>query len=492
MTRAAIYTRVSSEEQADEGLSLVVQEQRGRAVALERGADIVEVYQDDGWSGTRFDRPALQRMLADLADLDMVIVWRLDRLSRSVRDWAEMMEMLSDHKVGLVSVTEAFDASNAYGRAMMGMLAVWAQLFVEMLRENVSAALHQRAESGRHHGRQPLGYRYDDGELVLVPEEAAVVRQVFDRYLGGDSLIDLAHAGYREKWPSGGGRWSAQKARRILLNPVYAGLIQFSGELYQGAHKPIISMADWRRAQERLAARTQRRGHGPKSLIRLYRCGICGARMVAQRKSRTSHHVRYVCAARPAHVPEERHQPCAISGLTADAVVRAWARHILSGPLQAAIKQAAAEIMGTASSAIERIDRDVQLIEDRLRYYHTAGADGTLPLDMVREMTAPLVRRREALQAERANYTGTVPELPSWVQDIAGEGIDYLFRHTDCDQQTEMLSQVFEMVEVHPDWQLVIKHTAPLPPKHVQVPRYAMHGDGLETNVARALGLLRE
>jgi len=490
--RAGVYVRVSTDEQADEGLSLEVQEQRARVVALERGADVVEVYRDDGFSGTRFDRPDLQRMLADVDELDMVAVWRLDRLSRSVRDWAEMMELFADHACGLISVTESFDFSTPLGRAMLGMLAVWAQLFVDILRENVRASLQYRAESGLHQGREPYGYRYEDGGLVVVPDEAAVVRAVFARYLDGQSMTRIGHDGNREDWPSGGqgGRWSAQKVRRILRNPSHAGMIRFSGDIYEGAHDAIVSVGDWRRAQQRMAARSTRRGPAPQSLVGLYRCGLCGGRMSAHGdRHPTAPTVRYVCHTRAQHPRERRHAPAGISSVPADAVVRAWASHILEGVLPGAIEQAAAEVSAASSDERESIDREIAAVEGRLLHYHSAAAEGTLPLDMLRTATEPLVEQREALRARRAAIEGAVPSMPAWVEPMTASSVDLLFEHTSHEEQVELLSEVFEAIEVHLDWRLVIKHRAPLPDREVEVPRYAMRGDGLQANVERALGL---
>jgi len=476
--RAAVYTRVSTDEQADEGLSLRVQAERGRAAALERGADALQIYEDDGWSGTCFERPALQRMLADLDDLDLVVVWKLDRLSRSVRDWANMMDMFAEHDCGLISVTEQFDMTTAMGRAMMGMMAVWAELFVDILRENVRAALQHRVESGLHHGIPPYGYRSENGELVVVPEEAAIVRRMFEYYVSGDNLRQLEHRAQRENWPPPprAARWNRTSIRNMLRNPAYVGLIRYNGETHDGVHEPLISPKLWRRANQRLKARRGRHGPQPQSLAGLYRCGICGGYMARVRSGPEGRYYRYVCGERLTLPAERRHEPVGVAVYAGDTVVRIWARELLTVVLPEAVEKAIADNASGQASELERIDCELARIEEQLCFYHEAVANGTLPTDMLSRLAGPLVARRNELRRDREETMADVPQLPEWATDLNAEGIDYLFRQTTCEQQVEMLSQLFE-VEVHPGRRLVFKHRAPLRDAHIVVPSHVRIGD---------------
>lgn len=480
--RAAVYARVSTEEQADEGLSLQVQAQRGRAVALEHGADVVEIYEDDGWSGTCFERPALQRMLADLDDLDLVVVWKLDRLSRSVRDWANMMDMFAQHECGLISVTEQFDMTTAVGRAMMGMMAVWAELFVDILRENVRAAFQYRAQSGQHHGTAPYGYENRDGSLVVVPEEAEVVRRIFENYVAGDSMVDICHRSQRENWrpPRSARTWHWRTIGHMLRNPTYMGLVRFNGETYEGQHEPIVSPDLWRRAHERLQVRRSRGGAKHVSLTGLYRCGVCGGRMGRVRSgpiTQPQKYYRYSCDVRTCVPPERRHEPVSISVYPADTAVRIWTRRLLTAVLPEAIQKAVAQDASGREAERERLERELASVEERLRFYHQAVAEGTLPADMLHELAQPLVTRRNQLRRLCAVTRGDQMALPEWAVGLNEDGVEYVFRRTAPEQQVEMLRQLFEAVEVYPGRRLVFKHRHLLPDLHVRLPRLVREGN---------------
>jgi site-specific DNA recombinase len=176
----ALYIRVSTQEQATEGINLNVREQRCRQVAEAAGHADIDLYCDDGYSGTITNRPGLQQLLAALPEYDAVCIWKLDRLTRSIRGWADTMAQFRDAHCGLASATEAFDFSSAAGRMHIGMLALVGEFYVELLRENTTAALRMCFEQGYHHGFPPLGYAYptdENGELIrrqvleIVPEE---------------------------------------------------------------------------------------------------------------------------------------------------------------------------------------------------------------------------------------------------------------------------------------------------------------------------------
>jgi len=208
--RVALYTRVSTEMQAnkEEG-SLETQEARLRAAVMARAGEheIRHVFREEGVSGKSLDRPALQRMLDHVrkGDIDLIIVTRLDRLSRSLLDFYEMHRLFETMGVQFVSLNETFDTSSAVGRAMLKLVLVFAELEREQTAERTRLAIQARAERGLWNGgAPPLGYdSLRQGKLDVNPAEADLVKAIFERYLTLRSAHRVATwlnaQGYRQK-----------------------------------------------------------------------------------------------------------------------------------------------------------------------------------------------------------------------------------------------------------------------------------------------------
>ena len=243
--RAVIYIRVSTLDQAREGYSLQAQRRVLTDWALARGYTVVEIYADEGISGKDIEhRPAMQRLLSDAVAkyFDVVLVWALSRLTRSVADLYNTWEILQANHIGLISHTEAFDASTPTGRAMMGLLGVFAQMERELTAERVRAAMLERAMQGKRTANEVLGYDLDGADSYKINEaEAERVRYIFAAYLKHHNLSTVAALcdtlGYRGKR---GRVFRAEHIKVILSRPVYIGYNTFCGQIYKGNHQPII------------------------------------------------------------------------------------------------------------------------------------------------------------------------------------------------------------------------------------------------------------
>jgi len=306
--RALVYCRVSTQEQAtDDHYSLANQEARCRDYIKQRSWQLVKVLKDVA-SGKSTERPNYQELLLAIREkrVDVVVVYRLDRLSRNVVDVYNALEAFSRSDVGFASVQEAFDTTTAMGRAMLGVAAVFAQLTREMISENTRDGLARRAQSGKWTGSprsRPYGYRYAEGGLHVVPEEAEVVRRIFRLYVehgwGGTRIVQLLN---HEKIPTATGlvgRWSIGVIARMLRNPVYAGRVRSSGREYAGEHEAILPEGTFEAAQELIA---QRAAMAPRSqstshlLSGIARCGKCRRNLVTHRtklKAEGEFHVSY-------------------------------------------------------------------------------------------------------------------------------------------------------------------------------------------------------
>ena len=192
---AALYIRVSTLDQAREGYSLAAQQAALEAWAAQKGY-ATALYQDAGISGKDIDhRPAMRQMLADVeaGKIAVVAVWALSRLTRSVADLYTTLELLAAHGASLVSFTESFDTGTPMGRAMMGMIGVFAQMEREVTAERVRAAMAERAAQGKRTCHSVLGYDLDGSDsLVPNPAEAEIIRYIYSKYLEHRSLSAVA------------------------------------------------------------------------------------------------------------------------------------------------------------------------------------------------------------------------------------------------------------------------------------------------------------
>lgn len=244
--KACIYTRVSTAEQID-GFSLEEQERKCSAQIIAKGWDYVGMYSDPGVSGRTMDRPGLQQMLKDIGDgkVQAVVVYKLDRLSRKQKDTLTIIE---DHflrnNVDLISLNETLDTTTAWGRAMIGILSSFNQMESETIQMRTTDGRKAKAKQGGYAGgKPPIGYKAQDGNLVIVPEEAEIVRLVFKLRKEGNTLIgiteELNRRGYRTKK---GLEFKHSAIQTILANEdTYRGMYKYGNmPEMQGTHEPIL------------------------------------------------------------------------------------------------------------------------------------------------------------------------------------------------------------------------------------------------------------
>lgn len=298
--RVVCYLRVSTTEQAEDGYS--IRAQRAQLIDYCRVNDyeITNIYIDEGYSAKDMNRPALKQLLADAEKglFDAVVVYKLDRFTRSVKDLYELLDYLNRHNVGFISKQEKFDTTTAMGRAMIGLLAVFAQFERELIAERVRMGQEQKVKEGKKPGgKYPFGY---DKAGELVPEEAETLRRLRELYmkenLGFKSIaIRLNQEGLMRR----GFDWRASTAALTLENPFYAGIIQFGGKMAngkypqrkrdlrvevlrsQGSHEPVFTEDEY---NEHIALMRQRTDSGFSRkadywFTGLLRCGRCGGSM---------------------------------------------------------------------------------------------------------------------------------------------------------------------------------------------------------------------
>ena len=262
MKYTALYLRVSTQEQAAEGYSIDEQAERLKNYCKAMGWLDTKLYIDAGCSGGDLNRPSLQDLIQDIkaAQIEKVVVYKLDRLSRSQKDTLNLIEdIFLKNNVDFISINENFDTSTPFGRAMIGILAVFAQLEREQIKERVTMGREGRAKNGKYHGGKyaPVGYDYIDGELVVNDFEKLQIYEIYKRFLNGQTINmiikDFDELGYSHKY----GKWNYKNIKSVLSNPVYIGKVTFDGQIYDGTHAPIIDAELFSETKSILDARAE-------------------------------------------------------------------------------------------------------------------------------------------------------------------------------------------------------------------------------------------
>ena len=258
--RAAIYTRVSTEDQAREGYSLEAQLEMLSAYCEAEDLIIGKIYVDDGYSGRDIKRPGYRTMMSELDVWDIVLVIKMDRIHRNSRNFMNMMEFLDKNGKGFVSSTESLDTESAVGRFVVDMIQRIAQLESEQIGERTYMGMKEKAESfdGIMGFTAPFGYKIDDGNLAADENEFDTAVRIFDMYLDGMTIDDISYTLNREGvLTRKGNLWNKYNLRNILHNPVYAGYMRWDGILIPHNSEIALDPGAFNIIQEIMASRTK-------------------------------------------------------------------------------------------------------------------------------------------------------------------------------------------------------------------------------------------
>jgi len=322
--RCAIYTRTSTDEGLDsEFSSLDAQRESGEnytaSQRYEGWTALPARYDDGGYSGATLDRPAIQRLLADIeaGKVDCIVVYKVDRLTRYLLDFAKLIEVFDRHQVSFVSVTQRIDTSTSMGRLMLNVLLSFAQFEREIIGERIRDKVAATKRRGRYCGGPPvLGYGVDRERkrLVVNPGEADLVRRIFQKFVRTGSTTALAQQlnaeGYTTKsWTTKKGLvrpgtpWHKGLVYRVLNNPLYVGEVSHKGTRYPGEHEAIVTQDLWDQAHAILeknhrARGVQTRAQAPALLKGILRCAHCGCAMTPNFTRRRGKVYRYYLCVR--------------------------------------------------------------------------------------------------------------------------------------------------------------------------------------------------
>ncbi len=415
--RIASYTRISTDEE-HQPYSLEAQAQRLSAyVQSQEGWRLVRRFTDQT-SGATLERPGLQRALqeAQAKRFDLLLVYRVDRLSRSVRGLAQLLEQLDQAGVLFRSASEPFDTSSSAGRMMVQMLGVFAEFERATIVERVIAGMERKAARGEWTGgSRPFGYRLDAERRHLEPDasEAPVVREIFERYadrLEGSSALAswLSECGYRTKNDK---PFNPQAVLTILRNRAYLGQINFRGQSYPAPHEPLIDAKLFERAQTILTERGEdaslrRSNRSDYLLTGLLKCVRCGKRYIgACAHGNGGRYSYYVCFSRQRYGKTT----CDADSLPADELEQAVLDQLHSlleqEPIvRQAIEQAVAELDAARpkrEAESKRVEAELRKLHETLDLYFQAFEQKTMPEQLCGQRIAKLTEKLGQLETRR-------------------------------------------------------------------------------------------
>ena len=399
--RCAIYTRKSTDEGLDQEFNtLDAQRESGEAyVASQRHEGwecIADHYDDGGFTGGNMDRPALRRLMADIeaGKVDCVVVYKVDRLSRSLLDFARMMETFERHNVSFVSVTQQFNTSTSMGRLVLNVLLSFAQFEREIISERTRDKIAAARRRGKWSGGMPLlGYDVDPkgSKLVVNEDEANRVRAIFDLYVEHQSLLavvaELNERGWvNKRWTTrkgterGGKPFTKTSLHKLLTNVTYTGKLRYKDEIHDGEHDAIVSAELWQQVQTILSRNGRTGGAAVRNkfgalLKGILHCSACDAAMTPTHttKNGNKRYRYYVCTT---------------------AQKRGWhncpSKSIPAGQIEQFVVE-----------QLRRIGRDPALVRETVAQAHSLGESQRVALDA----------ERRGLQRDLAHWNDEVREL---------------------------------------------------------------------------------
>jgi len=414
LIRCAIYTRVSTEEQARkserEANSLDSQKEICRHfISIRKGEGWTEakVYEDPGHSGKDLNRPALKELLQDseLGLIDAIVFYKYDRLSRSPKDFYNLVEIFDKHNIVFASATQPLDTSTSAGKLMLNMLLSFAQFERELISERTQSTIERRAISGEWHGGWiPFGYDYDFENHILIvnKKEAKAVKLAYQRCQEGKRLSEIKEElnakGFRNKIREvktrkgvkktlGGNKLDEDDVTRMLRNLIYIGTIIHKGKEYKGKHEPIISQKVFKEVQKIRGKDTEKREISPLLLKKdehvhllkgLLKCGDCGSTMTpypsGKKQKDGTPYLYYSCVI---VTKESRESKCRVRSLPAR------------------------EFENTIKKAISEISKNKKLLDECIK---SANRDASSGL-------APLLKKEKQYKKQIAEITGQIKNI---------------------------------------------------------------------------------
>ena len=450
MMKVALYARVSTEQQI-ENYSIPLQKERIKAFCTSKGWDEITEYVDAGYSGSNLNRPALEQLQKDIKSkkINAVIVYRLDRLSRSQRDTLYLIEeMFLPNNVEFISISETIDTSTPFGRAMIGVMSVFAQLERETITERLrSGRLKMVRDQGLWAGgsdASPYGYtRLKRGELIVNEEERKHIVRIFEEYVTLKSYIKVQKKLEQEGFPP----LRHARITSLLKNRLYIGEVSFAGEWFKGSHEPIISV-DLFNAAQKVNEHFKGYNYG-KIKNNVFRhkviCGCCGETYYSYSiKDKKTGATYYYMVCRRRKLPARYESKCFNRNLK---------RSDLEEEIFNRIKnlETSGEIEFTKKTEPIDYEKKIKSIDDKINKLLDLYMDDRLPKETLDAKLADCNAQKEKLltQSKETEYE------TSLMEEFIENGIPNLFE-CDLDTQTAIIDLFVDKIIVKEDGLQVI------------------------------------
>jgi site-specific DNA recombinase len=476
VVRCAIYTRKSTEEGLEQEFnSLDAQRESAEAYIKSQQHEgwicLPDRYDDGGFTGGNMERPALRRLMADIeaGRIDCVVVYKVDRLSRSLLDFAQLMAKFDKHQIAFVSVTQQFNTTNSMGRLMLNVLLSFAQFEREIISERTRDKIAATRRKGKWcGGLPPLGYDVVDTKLVLNQTEAEQVRAIFELYVQHEGLIgvvqELDARGWRtKKWTTkkgttkGGRPYDKNMLYSMLRNMLYLGKLKYKTEIHEGEHEPIISQDVWNRVQHLLL----RNGGNGGALIRnrfgailkgLLYCRSCQCAMSPSHTTRQNKRYRYyVCN----NAQKRGRHNCSGASLPANEIERFVLDQIRCiGSDPAVIGETIRQTRMQSTQQIELLTQEKKRLEKDLGSYERS-AQAMIGADLSNKDTAWLAELQSRIRPIEQRLSVVRDQLQSLDRELIDESdvttalgqFDTLWQSLKVAEQNRLIRLLVERVD---------------------------------------------
>ncbi len=468
--RVAFYTRISTDEDHQK-YSLGAQKDRLEAFCKAQHGDdwrLFKIYRDTE-SGTHMNRPGLEELLyeAEAQAFDILLVFRVDRLSRKVRELALMVDELTKNGIALKSITEPFDTTNAAGKMMLQMLGVFAEFEHATIVERTKVGMEKKAKSGKWVGGVvPYGYQLDPEKgLIVREEEAVIVKKLFKMYAFGREgthtiCRKLNEAGYRKR---SGKKWDARVVLNMLRNPLYIGKLRWHEAVYDGHHDPIVTEILFDKIKEIMEERVQdlkgRCWHNGEErlLTGVIKCARCKTHMVGVSTKKKKRKIPYyVCNKRwtqhecdQAYIRADHLEPTIIEDIKT--IFRD--EQFMSRVWEEANKLLSAE-KPDLDKEIRKIEDQIAKTQARLDRYFDAFETGAMKPELCHEKVEDLTARQEELEAEKRELEARRArlEMPAIDKDMLASLVDNfekVMAEGTNPQKKHLLQRLVKKVLIH-------------------------------------------
>ena len=435
--RCAIYTRKSTDEGLNQEFnSLDAQRESAEAFIKSQVAEgwvaLPEKYDDGGFSGGNMDRPAMKRLMVDIqaGKVDCIVVYKVDRLSRSLMDFSRIMETLDKHGCSFVSVTQQFNTTHSMGRLTLNILLSFAQFEREIIAERTRDKMGAARRKGKWVGGHPIiGYDIDRTarRLVVNPKEAEIVRGIYSIYQEKESVLETlrevnARGWERKRWLTlgnhmkGGGPWDKNNLYNLLTNIVYSGRVAYGGQIYPGEHEALVDESVWEKVQSIMKSNGKSgttRNTTDAALRGILYCGHCNVPMLHTftTKNKTRRYRYYMCMRAQKRGPET----CPTCILPAG------------------------EIEGFVAGRIRAIGSDSVLLGDTVAKVREHAQDCVLKAEKRLSDANTVIRKLQSEVAKSVGDSTSLEELTSRLRDAERElkAAETEVAHASADTPTE-------------------------------------------------------